>query len=239
MPANIGMERVLGQAFRNALGDRLVALAAYGSSVDDSWIPGFSDLDLAVFMHGVPSAADAVATQRSLRDLDSGPFAYVQAKFLDVDEPPHQAIVPGAFRVFWGAIPNVAYYLHDDQSLRSSGKGWLRALPDLVAEDNAAWSVAAGSARRQRLIRLLMTRLKPAVRAMLVEEGESPSVVWLANWTELASRWGNYDPDAGEVLASLLVALPPANRAAELDCGEAILRLLERIVPRVCATSTG
>lgn len=239
MPAAIQIERAVGQAFRETLKDRLVALAAYGSSVDDSSIPGFSDFDLAVFLHGVLSVSDAAAVQRNLGDLDLRPFVYVQAKFVDVDENPQRTIVPGNLRVFWGAIPNLTDYLHDDRSLRNSGQLWLRALPDLVAEDKSAWSVAAGSARRQRLIRLLMTRLKPTVRAMLVERGESPSVVWLANWSELATRWGKYEPEAGEVLATLLAGLPPRNRDAELDCGEAILRLFERLVPSVGATSTG
>jgi hypothetical protein len=235
----VRIERALGRAFPDTLGDRLVALAAYGSSVDDSAIPNFSDFDLVAFLHGALSVSDAVAVQRCLGDLDTRPFVYLQTKFVDVDARPQPAIIPGNVRVFWGAIPDVSDYLHDDQSLRSSGQAWLRALPELVAEDKAAWSVAAGSARRQRLVRLLMTRLKPTVRAVLVEKGEPPSAVWLANWIGLASRWGKYEPEAGGILASLLVALPPRNRAAELDCGEAILRLLERVVSAAGARSTG
>lgn len=225
------MQRALGQAFSDTLGDRLVALAAYGSSVDDSAIPNFSDFDFVAFLHGALSVSDAIAVQRCLGDLDPRPFVYMQTKFVDVDARPQPTIVPGTVRFFWGAVSNLSDYLHDDQSLRSSGRAWLRALPDFVAEDKAAWSVAAGSARRQRLIRFLMTRLKPTVRAMLVEKGEPPAAVWGASWSDLASRWSTYEPEVGEALASILAVLPPPNREAELACGEAILRLFELVGP--------
>jgi hypothetical protein len=231
VPVPTRIERTLGQAFADALGDRLVALAAYGSSVDDSAIPNFSDFDLIAFLHGALAVSDAITVQRYVGDLDTRPFVYVQSKFVDADARPQQIIVPGTTRVFWGAVANFSDYLHDDQSLRRSGRAWLRALPDFVAEDKAAWSVAAGSARRQRLIRLLMTRLKPTLRAMLVEKGEPPAAAWCASWSDLASRWSTYEPEAGETLASILAVLPPPNREAELACGEAILRLLEPVGP--------
>lgn len=99
----------------------------------------------------------------------------------------------------------------------------------MIADDRVAWSVAAGSARRQRLVRLMMTRLKPALRSILVEHGEPPTDVWIAGWNELARRWREHDVEAAETLDSVLAVLPPAGREQEVACGERVLRLLARI----------
>ena len=230
MPLAIRIERALGRAFPETFGDRLVALAAYGSSVDDSAIPDFSDFDLAVFLHGGLSASDAAGVQRCLGDLDIRPFVYVQTKFVDVDARPQRSIVPGIFGSSGAPFRTSPTTSMTISHFAAPARSGCERYRDLVADDQAAWSVSAGSARRQRLVRLLMTRLKPTVRALLVERGEPPLAVWRATWSELASRWDKYEPEAGEVLASLLVALPPQNREAELDCGEAMLLFLERVV---------
>jgi hypothetical protein len=207
----------------------LVALAVYGSSVDGSFIPTFSDLDVAVFLHGEFDVEDAIAVQGGLSDLEPAPFAYIQVKFHDVDASASPTLVPGSFSVLWGKLPKDPSYLYDDNSLRRVTESWLERLAALIADDRAAWSVAAGAERRQRLVRLMMTRLKPAVRSMLVRQGEPPVPVWLAGWGELTSRWREHDVNSAARLASLLAALPPQGREQEVACGEEILRLLSYI----------
>src|SRR5581483_8964633 len=168
------LQHRLEVAFRAALGDRLAALVAYGSAADGTFIAGFSDFDLAVFLRGEFSPDDAVAAQAALGDLDPAPFDYLQTKFIDLSLPPTPTLVPDSYLVFAGSLPSEPAYLYNDASLRRSGRKWLDDLPALIAADAAAWSVAAGSKRRRRLVRLMMTRLKPGLRAFLVERGESP-----------------------------------------------------------------
>jgi hypothetical protein len=219
----------LAAAFSSALGERLVALVAYGSSVEGSLIPHFSDFDVAIFLRGDFGVEDAIAVQAGLRDLEPAPFDYLQTKFVDVFAPPAPTLVPGSFAVFWGELPDETGYLYGDDSMRQSSKRWLEILPSLLADDQAAWAVAAGSARRRRLIRLMMTRLKLALRSLLVEQGQPPAEVWIAGWDELSSRWRAHDPQAADALATVLAVVPPEGREKEVACAETILRLLAQI----------
>lgn len=117
----------LAASFSSALGERLVALVAYGSSVDGSFIPELSDFDVAVFLHGKFGVEDAVEVQRGLGDLEPWPFDYLQTKFVDVTGAHSQTLVPGSFFVFWGELPDESRYLHNDQSMRQSGNArWRR-----------------------------------------------------------------------------------------------------------------
>jgi hypothetical protein len=75
----------------------------------------------------------------------------------------------------------------------------------------------------------MTTRLKPAVRALLVEYGEPPSEVWVAGWQELADRWRGQDEQAAETLDSVLTLLPPTGPQQEVATGEKILHLLAGI----------
>ncbi|HEX4213366.1 MAG TPA: hypothetical protein VIA06_08595 [Candidatus Dormibacteraeota bacterium] len=220
--------RRVGDAFAAVLGDRLVALAAYGSSVDGSFLPGFSDLDLAFFIHGRIEVEDAVGVQRLLQDLGPDPFDYLQAKFADIDEAPRPTLVPGSFAMIRGRIPDPAY-IHDETSLRAVGFATLAGVVARIEDDKVPWAIAAGPARRRRLVRLMMTRLKPATRALLVEQGEPVLTTWRAGWGDLAPRWRVRNPEAAGAMDSLLAALPPRTREAELFCGETILGLLTHI----------
>ncbi len=232
------LQERLATAFISALRERLVALVAYGSSVEGSFIPHFSDFDLAVFLHGEFTVEDAIAVQAALGDLEPTPFDYLQTKFVDVSAVATPTLVPGSFAVFWGELPAEPAYLHNPDLLRQAGKRWLDALPGLIADDRAAWSVAAGSARRQRLVRLMMTRLKPALRSLLVEHGEPPAEVWISGWHQLARRWRDHDAAAAEALDSVLTVLPSSGREQEVACGETVLRLLAQIEMAARASSS-
>jgi hypothetical protein len=216
----------LAASFSVVLAERLVALVAYGSSADGSFIQEFSDFDLAIFMRGEFSVEDAIAVHAGLGDLTPRPFGYLQTKFVDLSVAPEPMLVPGSFSPFWGRLPDEPSYLYEADSLRRSGRQMLETLPSLIANDRAAWAVGVGSARRQRLVRLMTTRLKPAVRSLLVEYGESPSEVWIAGWQDLGDRWRGHDEQAAENLDSVLVLLPPTGSEQEVACGERILRLL-------------
>lgn len=233
------LQTQLAASFSSALGQRLVALVAYGSSVEGTFIPAFSDFDLAIFLRGEFAVEDAIAVQAGLGDLQPTPFDYLQTKFVNVSVPPVPTLVEGSFSVFWGGLPDKRRYLHDADSLRQSGRGWLEALPKLIADDQAAWAVAAGSTRRCRLVRLMVTRLKPALRALLVEHGEPPGEAWIAGWHELARRWRKHDDEAADALESVLALVPPAGRKQEVACAETILRLLAQIESAMASDSKG
>ena len=228
------LQHRLEVAFRAALGDRLAALVAYGSAADGTFIAGFSDFDLAVFLRGEFSPDDAVAAQAALGDLDPAPFDYLQTKFIDLSLPPTPTLVPDSYLVFAGSLPSEPAYLYNDASLRRSGRKWLDDLPALIAADAAAWSVAAGSKRRRRLVRLMMTRLKPGLRAFLVERGESPAAVWPMAWPDLAACWRQHDEEAASTLEKVLALLPPDGPQDERACGALVLGLLQRIRAATC-----
>jgi predicted nucleotidyltransferase len=228
----------LAHSFGRALGERLVALVVYGSAAErSSLISGFSDFDLAVFVRGGFDVEDSIAVQARLGDLETTPFDYLQTKLIDVTAPPVPVLVPGAFSVFYGELPDAWRYLHDDDSLREAGRCSLTALPGLLADDRAAWAVADGSARRRRLVRLMATQLKPALRSLLVACGEAPGEVWAAGWHELARRWREHDAEGAAALDAVLGCVPPTQRDDEVACGATLLRLLARIGVAVTTTA--
>jgi hypothetical protein len=59
--------------------------------------PAFSDLDVAVFLRGSYSLEEAIAVQCSLDVVEIAPFDYLQTRYLDVDDAPSAALVPGGF----------------------------------------------------------------------------------------------------------------------------------------------
>lgn len=117
-PVIASLKKRLAAAFSGAVGSRLVALAAYGSSVDGSFIVDFSNFDLAIFLHGAFGVDDALQVQRGLGDLEPMPFGYLQTRFVDLTVAPRAELVPGSYSVFWGELPRDPRYLHDDGSLR-------------------------------------------------------------------------------------------------------------------------
>jgi hypothetical protein len=204
-PAQKVAESVAG-ALHQVFDGNLVGVVGHGSSVKGGWIHHFSDFDFVIFLESSPTPEHYLDLHDALTGIDPGPFAYLQASaFVDVNVRPHPLLVPGALRVWAGRLPDG--YLHTNDSLRAEGHAWLKRLPDLIEGDLASWSVAVGYART-RVLRLVMTRLLPALRALLVEAGQEPLDVWVQPITELTARWNQYNPTIGRLLATLAAGLP-------------------------------
>jgi hypothetical protein len=163
--------------YRQVFGARLVGMAVHGSAVTGDLFPGLSDLDLVVVLSSSLTLSDSEALATALDAVDIAPFAYVQATYHEGSKPT-STLVPGGHSVIAGAIDDA--FLHTDASLRSAGERWLKALPDIVDQDTKDWSVAV--ARRPRQLRLILTRLKPTVRAYLVAKGEEPITTYRTPW---------------------------------------------------------
>ncbi|MGH2599167.1 MAG: hypothetical protein ACRDJ9_07245 [Dehalococcoidia bacterium] len=222
----IGVISALVDGFRDVLGSRLAALVAYGSAVTGDFIAGFSDFDFVAFVASGLEIADCLELQRRLASVDPYPFAYLQMhEPVDLsDEAGRRPILtPGSFRAVYGAVSDERF-LHDENSLRAAGRAWLADLPRLIRQDTRDWAVAVGGART-RLLRLLMTRLKPALRGLLVEQGEPVLQTWAAPYAALAERWALIAPEYGAQLKWLLELLPPSPEV-ETRCGEAMIRIL-------------
>ncbi|MCC7363194.1 MAG: nucleotidyltransferase domain-containing protein [Dehalococcoidia bacterium] len=220
------IELVVASAFGQVLGPRLKAVVAYGSAVTGDVIPGYSDLDLAVFMEGRLSVGDAVVLQRAIGDCDRGEFAYLSLSHcVDVDvAPPIPLFVPGAVRVVTGAELD-RRWLHDDASLLAASERLLATLPARIAQRLADWTVA-GPGERARQVRLLGMDLKPALRACLVRHREPIVETWAAPYRDLVTRWRRYNPVDAIELEALLGRLPP-RPGDERSVGDRMLGLVE------------
>ena len=215
-------------AYRGALGPRLSALAVYGSAVTGDLLPGFSDLDLLVVLEEPLTLEDALALQRRMPELPG--IAYVQPTYrLATEAEPH--LVPNAFRTLTGTLPDG--FVHDEATLRAAGEETLAGLPALLDQDACDWTGAVGE-KRPRHVRLLTTRLKPAVRATLVRLGEAPLDAWRLHWDDLAQRWRRHDEPRAEDLGDVLIRLRASPRD-DRACGEALLRVLASIASSAAA----
>ena len=133
--------------------------------------------------------------------------------------------MPDTFHILTGEVPDG--FVHDEASLIRSSEECLADLPSLVDEDARAWTGSIGE-KRTRHVRLMTTRLKPAVRATLVGVGEAPLTVWWLPWPQLVERWRDHDLVRAHELDALLVQLmghPRDDRA----CGEKLLQLLHAL----------
>ncbi len=217
-----GLVEPVAHAFIEGL-PNLVCLAAYGSIVTGDHFAGFSDLDLMVVVREPISVEDAIGLQRLMPEPDGVP--YIQPSFHLSDEPvPH--LVPEAFLVLSGEVPEG--FVATEETLLRDGSEVLGNLPDLVKDDARAWTGAIRE-KRPRHVRLMVTRLKPAVRATLVHLGEPAVQVWRSPWTDLASRWRVHDPKQADSLSVVIELLQDPERDDQ-EAGDAVLRLLDRIV---------
>lgn len=215
----------LASALRAVLGERLEGAVVYGSAVTGDFIPGFSDVDLAVFAHGALRLDDTRALQEQADALAALAGGRLQlGHWVDVDrDAPRPLFVPGAFMALCGPDLQPGW-MHSEESLRAAGQAWLAELPGLVRRDAADWAVASGAARR-RMVRLLATRLKPAIRAALTEQGHPVLSVWASPWNALAEFWSTRDGMGARALRDVLGRLPP-NPGEEQEVGDTLLAML-------------
>jgi hypothetical protein len=155
-----------------------------------------------------------------LDTIEISPFAYMQATYREVAAPV-PSLVPDGFSLVHGHIAEA--FLHTNQSLRSIGEKWLADLPRLVDQDMKDWSVAV--ARRARQFRLILTRLKPTVRAHLVICGDDPMATYRNPWPMLVSSLQVHEPRRATDLSSFLGQVR-IGTADLLDLGAQALDLL-------------
>jgi hypothetical protein len=222
---------LVAEAFQETLGERLACLAVHGSGVT-GYIAGLSDFDFVVFMHGRLTLDDSIALQSLLGDADIAPFTYLQvSRVVNLDDPGerHTGLIDNAYVVAAGAIPE-GWAFHDADVLRERGRDVLRENRGRWHSRNEYWSVEGGI-RRSNLLRGLMTIVKPAVRALLVEYGEPVLEVWTSPYPELARRLRRYDAAIADGLEAVIASFPIAQEEEQCVGGE-VLRLLDEIGAR-------
>jgi hypothetical protein len=220
---------VVAAAFGEVLGPRLRAVAVHGSAVT-GYIAGLSDFDFVVFMHGRLTLDDSIALQARLGSAEIAPFTYLQlSRVVDMDHASerHTDLIDGAYVLAAGALPE-AWAFHDAEVLRESGRQMLRQLHARRDSRTERWAVESGI-RRTSLLRGLMTEVKPALRALLVEFGEPVLEVWTSPYPELARRMRRHDAALAGHLETVIASFPIAN-GNEPRVGADVLRLLEEVV---------
>lgn len=218
--------QAIGSAYQRALGPRLVGVAVHWSAVTGDSFPGFSDADFLVLLGSPLTLNDSLAVAAVIELVDIAPFSYVQAVYTEVRAPASH-VVPGAFVVLRGAIEDG--FLHTNDTLRRAGEQWLEKLPTVVDGDVGDWSVSVG--RRKRQLRLVLTRLKPTVRALLVRDGLEPLVAYREPWPRLLDHLRTSEPDVAEKLGALIDRLH-IGRLDPLEAGGTALECLVALAPR-------
>jgi hypothetical protein len=182
-------------------------------------------------VRGFPTVEDATAMNASLTRHcpDPAPFTILQmSAVVDVADPDRRpkGLIDGACAVLAGALP-ASWEFNSTEDLRRAGEEWLADLPRLLRTDVIDWAADAG-ARREYRVRVLFTRLKPAVRAILVQRGLDPFEGWTANWATLPRLVSDIDAELGSRIAALVERLPPRPDTV-LEIGRDALTLLDEI----------
>jgi hypothetical protein len=221
------VEQRVAEALSGSFGERLELLAVHGSEVVGDAIPGFSDLDLVAMVRGGLDLEASLKCADGL-EVDLGPASHLQVEWVDA-EAPTPSLVPGSFRVLIGGEPTSGL-LHTPFTLRLSGAAWLEQLPEFIRRDTGYWAVAVG--RRSQQLRVLVTRVKPTLRAWLTTLGEDPIATYAAPWGRLANAVRRHDPGIAGLVLELVDGLRAEPRD-ELALGSTALHLLTRVAAHV------
>lgn len=173
---------------------------------------------------------DALALHRHLGTLEPRPFAYLQVKYVDLVDPPEPQLVPNSFELLAGALDAEAPYVFGDEALPIEAARWLSVLPGIVIDDTETWSVSVGTARRLRHVRLIVSRVKPAIRSILARRGVRPTTAFGASWSEMAELVRTLDLECASQIALLRSLLPPRDHGRTVLAGEVGLQLLWRLL---------
>jgi hypothetical protein len=214
-----------------------VGLLAHGSAVKGGVIPGWSDIDLHLYLDdaaftpetaGHPSRTGylpfslTMAIQRDLAGIDPAPFCKVQCYAMGGRLPDGWVgPVPGSYHVIAG---RATFPAPTREQLRENAAARLRAMepfPDHL-RDNLLEIL--GTERLVNHARLLGTVVWPSLYNLLVVRGADPFQVWTLPKPAAMARLGE-GPPAPEYRAyyELLMARPPS--ACTTDD---VLRILER-----------
>lgn len=176
------------RACMNAFGEeRVEGIVLHGSAAKGGSIPGFSDVDLMAFLAAecfdstgsLPD--DAVfAIQEAIGPLpwrEAG-FLYPQAYFYDARRLPDwwTGPAPGAYRVLWGRLPEQAK--PTAEGLRESSRHFLREVLSQYISRDLGGFVDAPDDTLPRRVRLLGTRVAPALFALLAHDADDALQVW-------------------------------------------------------------
>lgn len=221
---------VTRDAFSSVLGDRLVCIAGHGSSVT-GYVPGLSDFDFVVFMHGEIDTRGAVDLHAKLADAHIAPFTYLQISRVhnvDLDGTGrHTGLIDGVYALIHGEIPG-GWEFHTEDELRASGRDGLRQMINGWRYRYEHWAVDASGWHSDRRIRLFMTEVKPNLRALLVELGEPVREVWASGYLELVRRLERHDQALASRIGRLLANLP-APSGEQGRVGQETIELLDEM----------
>lgn len=177
--------RVTGAAaavYLDRLGPHAVGLIVHGSALKGGAIPGGSDLDLQLYLadaaladRGRLSLAVCLGLQRGLSAIDPAPFRYIQCDALPCRPTPERVgPVPGAYHVVAGRLPVPEA---TPRQLRRAAERALATL-DPVPSFVTAALIEHGGGRLPAAVRLLCTKVWPALYNVLTLEHEDACAPW-------------------------------------------------------------
>ena len=182
---------------------------------------------MAAFHRGALDRSDYVAIHRALDAVSVYPFAYLQVRYHDVKGRPRPTLIPGQYAIVHGTLGDGRPWEYDEAELQAVAAALTEQHAAVVLGQAEDWSSAV-SERRPRQIRLMLTKLKPALRAVLVSLGEPALATWADSYDGLARRLAGYDRPLAEALAEVLAELPaPPERQRVV--GETLLEVLARL----------
>jgi hypothetical protein len=159
-----------------------VGLILFGSAVKRDVIPGCSDIDFQLFLDRSAFDRDgdlpfelACAIHRELASIDPTPFRYIQTAVLSQDPPPSfVGPVPGTYQLLAGRLPVSEA---DNHHLRQASK---EGLEELLRKRPLSTQVLLehGAGRLERNVRLLCTKVWPALYQVLTFLEEDAVGVW-------------------------------------------------------------
>lgn len=232
--------------------ERVEGIVLHGSALKGGGIPGYSDIDFMVFLapdcfneRGELPDESSFAMQERIASLawrEAG-FLYPQAYFYDARCLPAwwTGPVPGAHRVLWGRLPREA--APTAEGLRAAALWFLKnELPRAIATDVASF-VDADDASLPRRVRLLGTRVTPAIFALAGHDAQDVMELWaqpkLGALAHLEARYPNAE---GPVLARRFFEIVGRLYGGEFDAdlgrqafrtGVAFLRWVERMAAQL------
>jgi hypothetical protein len=187
--------------------EHVETIIQHGSSFKGGAIPGYSDIDLHVYL-----TADCFDVEGRLSDeaifAFQEPFGalpwketgyyYPQVYFLDKDRHPAGWIgqPPGTYRELYGRLPESL--IPTPEQVREAAQYQLERLPRDIAFELDAY-LDATPQKLPRLLRLLGTVVTPTIFALQVRDAEEPAAVWaLSKFEALEQLEARYAVGAGQ-----------------------------------------
>ena len=160
-----------------------VGLLVHGSALKGGFIPGCSDIDFKLYLDA--AAFDdggqlllrlCLAIHRDLSRIDPAPFRYIQCVALAAAgaAPDLVGPVPGAYHLLAGRLPEPEATA---RGLREAARRALAAL-DPAPAFLTSGLLDHGGGRLAAQVRLLCTKVWPALHHLLILQGHDPFRVW-------------------------------------------------------------